>query len=268
MPPSRMSSRPFPDRAPPRAGDAGARAPRSGWALARGSRELYDRFRADAAALPRDAWLSWGRTLLVGALLCAGLMASVTHLARGLHDRGMAGWDRALLLRIERLPLSFDAAIWWEAFGSSSLLIPIVAVAFVLSVRARRPILASELLAAFLIGKPIFLTGWQLWNRVRPDLIAGGVAAPPLHSFPSGHAFQSVAIYGLLAYLWLRRSSSVVERALGVCAWLALATMVGVARLRLGVHWPSDVLAGGAAGLAWLGVLIVALRRAEAAEGR
>jgi undecaprenyl-diphosphatase len=46
---------------------------------------------------------------------------------------------------------------------------------------------------------------------------------------------------------------------------LALASVVGLARLRLGAHWPSDVLAGFVLGAVWAVVLTVALRRGEAA---
>ncbi|MBW3630384.1 MAG: phosphatase PAP2 family protein [Gemmatimonadetes bacterium] len=208
-------------------------------------------------------------TLGIGTLFCVGLMGVATVLARALHDQeGMQNRDRALLLRIEQLPLPFDAAIWWEAFGASSMLIPLTLVAIVLCVRADRPILAAEFFAAFALAKPIFLVGWKMWDRARPDLLAGGVAAPSLHSFPSGHAVQTVAVYGLLTYLWLRHSSSVVERIVGTAAWLALSGIVGIARLRMGVHWPSDVIVGWAIGAAWLTALLVALWRAEAAGGR
>jgi len=249
-------------------GVARGEAAGGGWALRRGAVDLWRRFRASAARVPRAAWVRWGVALGIGALLCAALMAALTLLARDLQERGMQAWDRAVLLRIEKLPFPFDAAVWWEAYGASSVLIPLVATALVVAVRAERPVLAANLLASFLLAKPIFGVGWRMWDRDRPDLIAGGVAAPSLHSFPSGHAMQTAAIYGLLLYLWLRRSGSALERVLGVAAWLALVVVVGVARLRMGAHWPSDVIAGSLVGVAWLVALLVALRRGEAAGGR
>lgn len=244
------------------------RVAESRWALRRGIHATWSLFRAEAGALPGAAWRRWIGALALGVLVSGAVMAALTLLAWRLLDHGLQAWDRDLLLRIEDLPISLYQAIWWEAYGSSSVLIPLTVLCAALAARMGRPILAVHFVAAFVLARPIILVGWQMWDRARPKIIEGGTAAPPLHSFPSGHAFQTVAIYGLLIYLWLRRSSSVVERLLGTLVWLALAVAVSLARLRMGVHWPSDVIAGSIAGLSWVVFLVVALRRAEAAGGR
>jgi undecaprenyl-diphosphatase len=94
-------------------------------------------------------------------------------------------------------------------------------------------------------------------------MIAGGIAAPPLHSFPSGHVALMLSVYGLLAWLWIRASRSPAERTLVVILLAVLLLTVGWARVRLGAHWPSDVLAGYVIGLAWLSTVITSLRRRE-----
>jgi undecaprenyl-diphosphatase len=131
----------------------------------------------------------------------------------------------------------------------------------------RRPIAAVSVLAAYWLERPLYVLGWHLWDRARPTLIAEGLAAPPLHSFPSGHAALSAAGYGLLAWLWFSRSRSWIERTVVVLLLIALLTVVGVARLRLGSHWPSDVIAGTILGLTWAAVVALALHRAEATGG-
>jgi undecaprenyl-diphosphatase len=94
-----------------------------------------------------------------------------------------------------------------------------------------------------------------LVGRVRPasgPLVAGGGFA-----FPSGHATQSVAVYGALAYLvagWVRTWKSKVG--LWTVA-LALVLMVGFSRVYLGVHWTTDVLGGYALGAVWLAAVLV-----------
>lgn len=239
------------------------------WALAAGARDLWGRLRAGWRTLPRAAWRRWFGWLLAGFGVCCVLSASLTLLARGRVDAGLQAWDHAQLMRlVERGPLSFHDALWWEAFGASSMLIPVVLTSVVLALRAGRPLLGLTLAASYVLAKPLVLVGWQLWNRARPADVANGIASPPLHSYPSGHAVQTAAIYGLLVYLWLRRSGSWIERGVAVLLWAALVAVVGLARLRLGTHWPSDVLAGTGIGIAWLAALLVALRRGEAAGGR
>lgn len=230
-----------------------------------GARRAAEGWRASPPAA-RTGWLA---ALAGGFLLALAVMAALTALARGRVDEGLQEWDQRVLENIVSGPyLSFHAAMWWEAFGASSILIPVAVTASALAIRARRPLLSATLAASFLLAKPIILVGWTRWDRARPDLVADGIAAPPLHSYPSGHSLQTAAVYGLLFFLWIRASRSWGERAVAVAAWAGLVVIVGLARLRLGVHWPSDVLAGSAAGVAWLVALVVALRVAEARGGR
>lgn len=85
-----------------------------------------------------------------------------------------------------------------------------------------------------------------------PNVSARGFA------FPSGHTTQSTAVYGLIAVLLCRFLQLRWQRTIvAVVAALAIAT-VGFARLYLGLHWFSDVLAGWLLGLSWLGVVLAA----------
>ena len=101
------------------------------------------------------------------------------------------------------------------------------------------------------------LTGWglsfalkDLFQRNRPTVVPHLMSAH-FSSFPSGHSLMSAVVYftlgSLLASLVTRRRLKVYF--LGLAA--ALSGLVGVSRLILGVHYPTDVVAGWAAGLAW-----------------
>jgi membrane-associated phospholipid phosphatase len=81
------------------------------------------------------------------------------------------------------------------------------------------------------------------------------------YSFPSGHAMAGAALYSFLGWLVLRsRNLGAVGFALG----FAIGAFVGVGRMYVGVHWPSDVAAGWALGLALSGTAVSRLMKVEA----
>lgn len=98
-----------------------------------------------------------------------------------------------------------------------------------------------------------------LYGRPRPDLVPHGVYVYS-GSFPSGHSMLSAAVYLTLAALL---STLEPRRAMRPLVWgiaIILMVAVGVSRIYLAVHWPSDVLAGWCAGagvalLAWAALL-------------
>jgi undecaprenyl-diphosphatase len=95
------------------------------------------------------------------------------------------------------------------------------------------------------------------FGRDRPELWARTVEAG-FSSFPSGHAMTSLVIYGAIAYL-LVRSVKGWRRWLVVVLAALLIGAIGFSRLYLGVHWPTDVMAGYTAGLVWLIACIISL---------
>jgi undecaprenyl-diphosphatase len=107
----------------------------------------------------------------------------------------------------------------------------------------------------------------RLFLRPRPELWPRLATWPPLASsasfaFPSGHALASATFYPLLAYVLTRRSSPGVRRA-ALAAGIAVALWIGLGRLYLGVHWPSDVVAGWALGALQAFLAIQRVRRQE-----
>ena len=86
-------------------------------------------------------------------------------------------------------------------------------------------------------------------------------------SFPSGHSLNSAATYGLLAVVaWWTDRLALPVRWLAVVGGVALPFAIGLSRIALGVHYPSDVLGGWSAGLAFVAsgaVLITVLRAME-----
>ena len=80
-------------------------------------------------------------------------------------------------------------------------------------------------------------------------------------SFPSGHAMMSVAFYGCLAWLTVQHGRHRAAAAVWALALLGWAALIGLSRVYLHVHYLTDVVAGFAAGAAWLGLLRLAFNK-------
>jgi undecaprenyl-diphosphatase len=81
--------------------------------------------------------------------------------------------------------------------------------------------------------------------------------APSSYSFPSGHALGSLCFYGILASVLSDRMRPGKQK---FFVWLAaafLVAMIGLSRIYLGVHYPSDVIAGYLAGAVWVTAVTV-----------
>ena len=239
------------------------RGHRGGAILVRALRDIWRTLRDDCRAITRRAWWRWGMTLLVGFVICAAISYAGTKFAHARVDRGLQAWDERMIMKlVDEGPISFPNAILLESPGNLAYLIPLTITASVIAIRRHAPLAAITIHVAYWLQRPIVIIGWETWNRSRPKLIGDGIAAPGLHSFPSGHAALCVAVYGFLAYLWIRSSQSFVEKVIAVALVAVLTALVSLARVRLGSHWPSDILAGAALGIMWVGVVIVAYRNA------
>jgi undecaprenyl-diphosphatase len=109
-------------------------------------------------------------------------------------------------------------------------------------------------LAALLAGQAVRTVLMLTLDRTRPP-VADWAAHASGHSFPSGHTTSSALAAGLLAWGLLRAFPGAGGRVLtAVCGLVAAA--IGCTRVYLGVHWPTDVLAGWLFAACWLGALL------------
>lgn len=100
------------------------------------------------------------------------------------------------------------------------------------------------------------------FNRPRPQIFEWGTHAAS-SSFPSGHAMSSVIVYGTVTYLAARLQRSSASRVLTFAFAAIVVILISVSRVYLGVHYPSDILAGLLIGLAWAGFCMAILEAAQ-----
>ena len=92
-----------------------------------------------------------------------------------------------------------------------------------------------------------------IFQRQRPQELARHIRLPKSHSFPSGHALLTAATFPIAVHHFVQRQPTKVQVA-AHAATAFIVGSVGFSRIYLGVHFPSDVMAGYAAGFGWLGL--------------
>jgi hypothetical protein len=107
----------------------------------------------------------------------------------------------------------------------------------------------------------------NIFRRQRPQEIARRIKLPRSHSFPSGHSLLSAATYPIIAHHLVERHSLPVQAVAHTLAGMIIGG-VGFSRVYFGVHFPSDVLGGFAAGLGWLGLTSLSHTAVEATENK
>ncbi|HUR82837.1 MAG TPA: phosphatase PAP2 family protein [Thermoanaerobaculia bacterium] len=105
----------------------------------------------------------------------------------------------------------------------------------------------------------------NIFRRQRPIEMARRIKLPKSHSFPSGHSLLSAATYPIVAHHLVENQSLPVQAVAHSLAGMIIIS-VGFSRVYFGVHFPSDVLGGFAAGFGWLGLTSLSHTAAEATD--
>lgn len=120
----------------------------------------------------------------------------------------------------------------------------------------RQELRRATLLLISVGGGGLLSDGLKLiFQRPRPDFPDVFVKATG-YSFPSGHAMLSLIFFGFLAYLLLKSIHNWKQKTAAGLGLILIPFAVGISRLILGVHFPTDVLGGWAAGAGWLAVCL------------
>jgi undecaprenyl-diphosphatase len=116
-------------------------------------------------------------------------------------------------------------------------------------------------MAITIIGATILMLVLKYsFHRTRPEPFFD-TPLPPFDSFPSGHSMVSFCFYAALAALTAANEDRRKKRVMiwGCCA--ALVTMIGISRVYLGVHWPTDVISAYLAATVWVCTVAIVYHR-------
>jgi undecaprenyl-diphosphatase len=191
--------------------------------------------------------------LLFGLLIAAAALVLFTWLGREILEGEVLAFDNRLREWVHGLASPRLTTIMRGAslYGGPAVLIPagvLAAVAFLIKGWRRGALLAVVTLAGAGLLNGLLKFSFA---RVRPASYFD-YPLPGSPSFPSGHALYAASVFGGLAVLVTAR---IENRPLQLCIWLLailLILLVGISRVYLGVHYPSDVLAGYSIGVIWV----------------
>lgn len=168
------------------------------------------------------------------------------RIAREVAEGETERFDRGAALAVHALggPVLDHVMRFFTLVGSPMIVIPIAAAVFALAMRQREYRAGMVLVVVMLMSELLLVLLKDTFERARPTLF--GDLVLPSYSFPSGHALAAAAVYGTLGLVLARLVPA--RRGLVVASAPLLIVMIGLSRIYLGVHWPTDVLAGFAAG--------------------
>lgn len=204
------------------------------------------------------AFVTGEAPLLAAIAIISGLILAFLQIADEMIEGEMEAFDNAILM-VFRDPGNVDQVIgpvWVHemvrditALGSFSLLGLIVlgVCVYLILVRKRS---AALLVIVSVLGGTILSTVLKMtYNRPRPEFEA--MSTQFTASFPSGHAMLSAVTFLTVGALLARLAPSRALQIFSIVMAILLTLLVGVSRIYMGVHFPSDVLAGWCLGAAW-----------------
>ena len=191
--------------------------------------------------------------LALGLLLSLSTLALFAKIVEDVVEDESRQFDDAVLLWIHtNSPGWFhEPMLFITALGYYWFVLPLLVVAAYAFYRKNASASAALLVISTVGGAVLSDALKSIFRRARPELFDSGYTAS-FYSFPSGHATIAVSFYGTLTLLvaWRLRG---LRRWTTVAAGVALILLIGFSRLYLGVHYPTDVLAGFLVALLWIG---------------
>ena len=207
-----------------------------------------------------NVYATFGIFLVIGGLLAIAGTFGFAQLAGHVRSGSTQAFDDTVLSWIgkQRTPVLDSVMLEITALGTGTVVMMVVFVAglflWLNQHKHSAALLVIATLGCLLLNN-LLKAGF---GRPRPDVIAWSTHAS-FYSFPSGHAMSATVVYSTVAYLAARLQRTHKARVAMMATALLIILLICVSRLYLGVHYPSDVIAGMVIGLAWAGFCMATL---------
>ncbi len=156
-----------------------------------------------------------------------------------------------------RTPLMTDVMKFISLMGADFMIaLASIVLIFLTFKKHKRESLIFSLI--FILGVGLNFLLKEIFQRPRPNI--DPLLTLTSYSFPSGHAMNSFIFYAVISYFTFHFTRSIKMTFLATIISAILVGLIGISRVYLGVHYPSDVIAGFAAGLLWF-VLVLLIER-------
>jgi undecaprenyl-diphosphatase len=207
-----------------------------------------------------NAYATFGIFVLMGAALAIAGTWAFAMLAGNVRSGGTQAFDDAVLrwIGVHRTGALNSVMLEITSLGTGSVVTMVVAVAALFLWLNQHKHSAILLLVATFGGIVLNNLLKLGFSRPRPEVIPWTTTAD-FYSFPSGHAMSATIVYSTVAYLAARLQRTRASRTAIMILAAIVILLICVSRLYLGVHYPSDVVAGIIIGLAWAGFCMATL---------
>ncbi|MAZ27347.1 MAG: phosphatidic acid phosphatase [Cytophagaceae bacterium] len=200
-----------------------------------------------------DSKLPYFITSIITASIVVGGIKLFIELTEELKSQYLANWDTNIseVVQLYRSPFLTKYFVFVTNVGDTIgylIIFTLCTIIFYVAFKSWKYVVQLAVVMILALSSNLILK--QLINRSRPDV--EHLVTVETFSYPSGHAMIAMAFYGLLIYLISQFQIKKIWKSLLITLSVILILSIGISRIYLGVHFPSDIAGGYIAGFIWV----------------